>query len=559
MAGQVTTQTGARIKWLVAALASALVAAVLVALRPGCASHVGDAQQRALDHDPGEVNTPPKVVAPAANAPSARREADASRAVEDRGATIAGGESAAARSVESSNSDVDDSKRHFLTLEVVQTRGAPVPRAKVTVDQLWFHPSATPSVLDTLELTADANGRVHFDFLAGLGEDLGGALALQVGLACTATDGGGGASPELLLTPPVQPGSHTLVLGAAAAVTVEVVEGSPPLAVAGADVHLDRMGRESQRPVRATTDTRGFARFSDLSPGAWSYYVQPQGAEHNVRAQFELAAGENRALTVTLDEGEEALAVAGRFVDEEGKTIELGPDDHPKLWVGANLTEFGTATGPSGDGTFRVYLPRSAEVLVRNFGGHRYEPELARVSFGTQDLVLRRVERFSARTIVVEARDGADGALLVQPHLTVYEDDARTANGMSLVKRPSPGRLETTLLARPTTRLAVWADGYAPRFMALPPSGATSEAPLVVHLEVGGPRELNVLDAATLQPIASVDLVDKDGSSIATTDGTGRTGFRVDQPGWLSLRRGGYVSQRFHPTWPWDRVFLTRE
>lgn len=541
----------------VAALAVTLAALAPLALRPTCAPPNRVASQGALDTGPSEVSATAASPALTERTLAARREARAQAASVDRAASadglvpIAGSSALSAPAAEPLASSI--------TLVVVQGRGAPVPNAKVLIERLWFHPSAMPVAFDELELTADSDGRVRFDHLAGLGEDPHGKLVEQVGLACLATDGGGGASPELLLAPPVGPGPHTLVLGATAAMTIEVVEGAPPLAVVGAEVHLDRNGRASHRPVRATTDTRGLARLRDLSPGAWSYYVQPRGAEHNVRGRFELAPGEDRVLTVALDEGEEALAVAGRFVDEDGEPIELGPDDHPKLWVGASLTEFGTSTGPSSDGAFRVYLPRSEDVLVRNFGGHRYEPELTRVPFGTQDLVLRRVERFPARTIVVEARDVTTGAMLTEAHLTVFEDDARSAAGMSLVKRPVPGRLETTLHARPGTRLAVWADGYAPRFMALPPAGATFDAPLVVHLERGGPRELYVLDAAALRPIAGVGFVARDGVTVSTTDGAGRAEVRVDHDGWLTLRRAGYASDRFHPTWPWDRVHLVRE
>jgi len=121
--------------------------------------------------------------------------------------------------------------------------------------------------------------------------------------------------------------------------------------------------------------------------------------------------------------------------------------------------------------------------VVPSFGGLRYEPELARVPFGTQDLVLRRVERFDARTIVIEARDVSTDATLPGAQLTVFDDDARAGAGMSIVKRPGPGRLETTSFVRPGTRLAVWSEEYAPRFMSLPPAGATAEGPLVVHME----------------------------------------------------------------------------
>lgn len=548
-----------RLRTLVATFALALTALALFAVRPTCAPRVSDAPRRALGPDRSEVSETEPNVAPPTLVSGTRREAEAPQDADDRAPSVGGGDTGATQNAKAASSAPAGASQRFITLQVVQARGLPVPQAKVTVERLWFHPSAAPSVFDALELTADARGRVRFDCHVELGEDLGGALTRQLGLACIATDGAGGASPELVLAPPLEPGPHTLVLGAAAAVTIEVVEGSPPLPVVGAEVHLDRGERDSHRPVRATTDTRGLARITDLSPGVWSYYVQPEGAEHNLRGKLELSPGEDRRLTVTLDEGDEALAVAGRFVDEEGAPIEVGRDDHPKLWVGADLATFGIATAPSADGTFRVYLPRTTEVVVRNFGGHRYEPALTRVPFGTQHLVLRRVERFAVRTLVVEAHDGADGALLTGAQLTVYEADARSASGMSLVKRPSPGRLETTLLARPGTRLVVWADKYAPRFVDLPPSGGTHESPLVVHLERGGWRELFVLDAATSQSITGVELIGKDGQLLTVTDGVGRAEVRSDHVGWLTLRRTGYASERFHPTWPWDRVHLTRE
>jgi hypothetical protein len=551
-------QTGDRPRLVVVALALGLAASALLVLRQVFAPDASEISQLSLETDPGRVGPTVEGAGPVSLVSGARRAADAPTRAQGPSAEAVGGTPAVVPSAASVTHDATRSSERLVTLDVVQARGVPVPLAKVRVERLLFHPSAAPRAFDVLELTADERGRVRFDRLGELRGDLA-ALEAQLGVACTATDGAGNASPELVLEPPVEPGPHLLVLAAAAAVTIEVVEGSPALAVAGADVHLDRVGRDSDHPVRATTDTRGLARLDGLAPGEWSYYVQPEGAEHNVRGTVELAPGEDRTLIVTLDEGEEALAVAGRFVDEEGAPIEVGRDDHPKLWVGADLTDFGLATAPDADGKFRVYLPRSAEVVVRNFGGHRYEPEVARVPFGTQDLVLRRLERFDSRTVSVEVRDGADGALLNEAQLTVYDHDARTANGMSLVRRRGPGRLETTLLARPGTRLVLWADAYAPRFMDLPRSGATADAPFVVHLERGGLRELYLLDAATLQPLEGVELVAEDGATVATTDAAGRAAVRVDHVGWLSLRRAGFASERFHPTWPWDRAYLTRE
>lgn len=301
-----------------------------------------------------------------------------------------------------------------------------------------------------------------------------------------------------------------------------------------------------------STDDDGRAMFPGIPSGSYTIRVDDAPTRRTCQQRVDLADGASVDVEIVLPDSQMRLAVSGVALDEDGAPLS---GVHLRVSDGPNQIEFVESEAA---GTFEVWALPTDEVTVE--GGARisddlFEPECARVAFGTTDFVVRRVrsvEHYRLAITVIDRRT---------------REPIRAAQLFAAAIHPSfrfdrwgmhEGLATVTITDRPNACLLFAARGYRPlvkpgRELRPPvqPSGY-----ITIELEPGFECRLTVVDGATSDPLADVEFIQPSGA-VQRSDAQGVVILSAREwPPAYRVEREGYQAFEWDPRdWPaWKSV-----